>query len=250
MACEKCGGSGWIVVEREGLSAAERCGCAAVATAPADLESSANIPPLYAGASFDTFHLPSDNPIAARALEPVMLKAAGYAREFPFTPKPGLMFMGPIGSGKTHLAVAVLRALIARGFESIFYDYINLLGRIRSGYDAEADPADRQAFQTCLDIDVLLIDDLGSHRVMDWIEDTLTAIITHRCNHKKPLIVTTNLPDPDAGDNIVQRTPGVVGVEYKTSLAEKIGERARSRLFEMCEVIRMPAVADHRLRKA
>jgi DNA replication protein DnaC len=85
--------------------------------------------------------------------------------------------------------------------------------------------------------------------VMNWIEDTVTAIMTHRCNHRKALIATTNLPDPDAGDIIVQRTAGMPRVEYRTTLAERIGERARSRLFEMCQVLRMPAVGDYRMRK-
>jgi DNA replication protein DnaC len=71
--------------------------------------------------------------------------------------------------------------------------------------------------------------------------------VTHRCNYRKALIATTNLRDPDAGDLIVHRTPGVAQVEYHTTLAERIGERARSRLFEMCQVLKMPAVGDHRI---
>ena len=33
-----------------------------------------------------------------------------------------------------------------------------------------------------LDAQVLLLDDLGSHRVTDWVEDTVTSIVTYRCN--------------------------------------------------------------------
>jgi DNA replication protein DnaC len=179
----------------------------------------------------------------------VLVKVKSYVRYFPVGPKPGLLLMGPTGSGKTHLAISVLRALMERGFPGIFFDYINLLERIRSGYDPDAGASDRAAYQACLEAPVLLIDDLGSHRVTSWVEDTVTSIVTQRCNNEKPLIVTTNLPDPDAGDAIVHRAPGAVQVEYRTTLGERVGERARSRLFEMCELVRMPAIGDYRLRK-
>ena len=41
----------------------------------------------------------------------------------------------------------------------------------------------------------------------------------------------------------------MVGGRAQVSLAERIGPRARSRLFEMCKVVRMPRVEDFRLRK-
>jgi DNA replication protein DnaC len=96
---------------------------------------------------------------------------------------------------------------------------------------------------------VILLDDLGAHRVTDWVEDTVTSIITSRCNQRKALIATTNLIDPEAGYTTYERNNATGKVDYRTTLSERIGPRARSRLFEMCRVIRMPLVEDFRMRK-
>src|SRR5262249_59302511 len=114
--------------------------------------------------------------------------------------------------------------------------------------DQASGSSDREAYRNALDADILLLDDLGAHRVTDWVQDTVTSIITHRCNNKKPLIATTNLPDPDARSVLTQRGP--LGDEYRRTLADHIGERARSRLFEMGQVITMPAPEDDRIRDA
>jgi DNA replication protein DnaC len=242
--CGKCGGSGWIVVEQDGISGAQRCDCVQEDRAQR-LEENAGIPPLYKNASFENFQN-FGNP----ALSNVQNIARGYAREYPHPDKPGLLLLGESGSGKTHLAVAALRRLLARGFEGLFCDYQNLLDRIRSGYDASSGSSDREAYRAALDAEVLVLDDLGAHRVTDWVQDTVTSIVTYRCNNKKPLIATTNLPDPDAGDRLVERSSSPSGKpEYRISLVEMIGVRARSRLFEMCRVVHMPAVGDYRLRK-
>src|SRR5579863_4312110 len=244
--CTICGGSGWKIIEREGISAAEKCECQS-AGREQRVEARANIPPLYQNASVDNFILPADNPVSRTQLASVVLTVRAYMREYPNVPKPGLLFIGPPGTGKTHLSVAALRGLIARGFEGVFYDFQALLNHIRSGYDQASGTMERDAYRSALESEIVILDDLGAHRVTDWVEDTVTSIITQRCNNKRATIVTTNLRDPEAGD---QRSSGLQDdLHSKYFLEERIGMRARSRLFEMCRLIKMPDVEDYRLKK-
>jgi DNA replication protein DnaC len=246
--CSKCGGTGFIITEHANLTGASPCDCRAHGRA-ARLEEGSQIPVLYRKASFDNFIVPgNENPTARRELTTVLLAVKQFVRDFPNDKRPGLLLIGETGCGKTHLAVAALREIMAKGFEGLFCNYQTLLNDIKAGYDPASNSSSREAYHTALDTEVLLLDDLGAHRITDWVEDTINSIVTYRCDNRKALIATTNMPDPDAGSAVIQRS-GLDKPEYRRTLAEQIGARARSRLFEMCTVIRMPLIEDYRVRK-
>jgi len=108
--CEKCGGTGWIIVERASVSGAERCACLAEGRAER-LEERSQIPPLYRNASFENFKTEG-----RQELKSVMSDVKRYADTFPVGRYPGLLLIGEPGTGKTHLAVAALRRIMQKGF--------------------------------------------------------------------------------------------------------------------------------------
>lgn len=247
--CSQCGGVGWIFLEKDGISGAERCSCAAQ-NRPRRIEDQAGIPPLYSSVELDSFRTSVFTPSDESSMKQVLLRLKSFVKTFPVDEPPGLLFIGGPGTGKTHLGVAVLRDLIRKGFEGLFFDYQTLLDRIRSGYDTQSGATDKEAYRSALEADVLLLDDLGAHRANEFTQDIVTGILTHRCNHRKPLIATTNLP--------VEQTLGKTdGAPYSANpanyqsktLGEIIGWRAVSRLHEMCRIVRMPITADYRMRR-
>lgn len=103
----------------------------------------------------------------------------------------GLLFRGPVGTMKTSLAIAVMRAAIDRGWRAYFIPMANLVDDIFSLQGEE-----RIRFQNRLDTtDLLVIDDLGMEfdKEDSWVKAKIRAIVNNRYNDVKSTIVTTNL---------------------------------------------------------
>ncbi len=249
--CTVCGGSGWKEVTREGVSAVARCECVRPPAAE-DLMHQSGIPPRFEHTGFDNFSAGrrQDNPVEHDHLISAIANAKRFAADYlPNNEQgySGLILQGPTGVGKTHLAVAVLRELMQRGFEGFFFDYQSLLKQLRSAYDVAGGDEHRVVSGRVYDADVVLLDDLGAERYSEWVEDTVTALINHRYNSRKAIIATTNLPIPQLGDSWTEKDAITGRHSIKDTLTDRIGARAVSRLFGMCRIIRI-STRDYRER--
>ena len=147
--------------------------------------------------------------------------AQSLVSEYPAVER-GLLFMGPAGVGKTHLAVAIIRGLIHKGFAGIFCEFGALLKEIQDSYNPISKSSELKVLAPVYQTDVLVLDELGATVPTDWVRDTMYQIINKRYNDNKLTIFTTNYFD--------EPLPG----RDKGALEERITPRLRSRLYEMC----------------
>ncbi|NKB90047.1 MAG: AAA family ATPase [Acidobacteria bacterium] len=224
--CPQCDGTGWVTTQ--GGGEVERCDCFRNARSGRRLER-AGIPRRYQHCSLDNFETEFLN--ADPSLGGAVMKCQRFVEGFADLDE-GLLFVGPVGVGKTHLAVGVLRALMdTHKVNGLFVDYRDLLRDIQDSYNKVSETSELQVVRPLLNADVLLLDELGARRPSAWVFDTVSHVVNDRYNNRRPTLITTNYPDaPEAPEGPLDSAKGGVGA----SLQDRIGGRLRSRLFEMC----------------
>jgi DNA replication protein DnaC len=222
--CSVCGGTGMrIARDAAGDRVAAVCSCRAARQALRRLER-ANIPRRHEHATLENYES-----VETKGAHETMLhahfKAHQFVQDYPQnTDGRGLLFVGQAGRGKTHLAVGVLRALIEeKGCQGLFSDYGDLLKQIQNTYNGRSETTEHELLRPVLEAEVLVLDDLGSTKPTAWVWDTVAHVLNARYNHKRTTIITTNFAN---------KPPAAGGKE--DTLGDRIGERMRSRLVEMC----------------
>jgi len=152
--------------------------------------------------------------------------------------------------GKTHLAVAALKELIRRGHTGYFCEYGSLLREIQNSYRADSEVTEIRLLDPILSVEVLVIDDLGCIKPSDWVRDTIGYILNTRyveasrdLSQPRCTILTSNYVDNPKTEGEPAKLPGgkLVPPVREESLAQRIGDRMRSRLYEMCRTVEMSA---------
>ena len=185
----------------------------------------------------------------------------------------GLWFDGPVGTGKTSLAILVAKAAKDAGRSYAVYPVPRLLAEIKRTFDRDASDTYLGVFRRLCTVDVLVLDDLGAEKQTEWVLEQLYSIVNERWQDRRSIVVTTNIPDADPEgparllqasardlreaasradgrdlddlrrivDRVEQMTARVAELDVDSSydpilrLRRQIGARTVSRLVEICD---------------
>jgi len=237
--CQECGGSGWQTIPATAArpQSVTRCDCR-IGNWSERLLKKASIPARYEHCTFQNYEV--DERLHP-TLKTARLRAERFVEDYPVNTT-GPLFIGPVGVGKTHLAVGVIRALIEqKRISCLFVDYRELLKQIQNSYNPSVQATELEILQPVFETEVLLLDELGAVKPTEWVWDTVSLVLNTRYNDKRTTIITTNFPDePSAGAH------GEPGDKFaarramrEETLGDRIGDRMRSRLQEMCRVVKL-----------
>ena len=234
--CPVCAGSGWKPVPGAPDGGVTRCDCRLRERGSA-LIAAARIPKRYEHCELSNFT--TDFPGADRSIALAQISASRFVQEFNPRDGAGLLLVGGIGTGKTHLAVGILKELIAaRGSACLFCDYRELLKQIQNSYNDSVQATELQVLRPVFEAEVLLLDELGAVKPSEWVWDTVSLILNTRYNDNWTTIITTNFADEPAASVTRLLSPARAAAREET-LGDRIGERMRSRLQEMCRIVKM-----------
>src|SRR6266478_10015749 len=157
--CPVCGGTGWKFAGpemAEQIADADRrvvrCDCRLKARAES-LLGSARIPKRYEHCELSNYEF--DGP--HRHLATARMAACKFVEEYPLD-NTGLLLIGSIGVGKTHLAVGIIKELIqSKGIPCLFTDYRDLLKQIQNSYNASVQATELDVLRPIFETEVLVL---------------------------------------------------------------------------------------------
>jgi len=256
--CPECGGRGWVVVADGRAGTALPCACRRRDVVPR-LIAAAGIPSRYRHCRLANFHVAGGKAQLGAARKIVQRYVDEFIQEGIGFRQSGLLFVGPPGVGKTHLAVAVLVELIERyRVRGRFVEFTSLIHQLQSTFDAESPETKRQILDPLSEAELLVLDELGAQQPTPWVRDILYLIINNRYTRRLPTLFTTNYRlEAVQGASKAAKTsasnldrgrdanPGPP-LDDVTLLSSRLPAMLVSRLYEMAQPVVLDAVEDFR----
>jgi DNA replication protein DnaC len=158
------------------------------------------------------------------------------ALAFAETPAGWLVFMGPHGAGKTHLASAIANYRRQRGESPGFVVVPDLLDHLRRGFSSDESRGTHDAFDEMKSAPLLILDDLDTQNGIPWVRDRLFQLLNYRHTARLPTVITTALALDDLGERLASRLVDpaacaviVMGEPVRAEAAPRRAARPRAR---------------------
>jgi DNA replication protein DnaC len=198
---------GMRIVERaDGYPLAELCDCR-VERRNAELLRRARIPEHFKPCTLENYRY--DYKDAHPSLYNAFNQARKFVQDYFLQPRGvGLLFTGTVGTGKTHLAVGLLKALVLqKGVRALFCDQAELLKAVGNSYNRSVSTTEMEVLKPVLEAELLVIDELGRFKKSDWVSDIVEHVLNTRYNENLTTIITTNFPDRASGQAAADPQP-------------------------------------------
>lgn len=149
--------------------------------------------------------------------EKIKNSIVGYLRQFKPGSK-GICFYGSSGRGKTHLAMCISRSVKDKGYTVLAIKSIDLLNRLRKCYQSKEQDQEIEVMRVLKNVELLLIDDIGSEKVTGWVEEKLYEVIDTR-HERLTTIFTTNLNGEEMSKKLGQAIASrIFGTGYQVHI--------------------------------
>lgn len=158
---------------------------------------------LHSEQTFASFSLRQDQ-IPREARENLQ-RAYELARSFAQKPENWLVFTGPFGSGKTHLAAAIANQWLTQGMPVLFISVPDLLDDLRATFHPDSPISYSRRFKEIRSARYLVLDDLGVESATNWAREKLYQIFDYRYNARLPTVITTATPLEELDNRLASR---------------------------------------------
>lgn len=163
---------------------------------------------LHEGQTFETFDLRRHerlSPGDTNSLE----RAVKTAQQYAHAPTDWIVFLGPFGCGKTHLAAAIANARVRLGHPALFVVLPDLLDHLRATFNPSSAVSYDRRFEEIRAAPLLVLDDMGTQNMTPWVREKLYQLFNHRYNAQLPTVITTADPieqiDPRLSSRMLDR---------------------------------------------
>lgn len=193
--CPLCDGTGWTFRIENGMEFRKSCECRNREIEKSKLRF-ADIPEHFKDMKLENFSASVYTSESSRALIRGICKTIKeYIDNFQEFHEQGVglyMFSNTRGSGKTRMAASIANKLLEKKYRVKFAISTTIINEIKNTWNKENEYTESKLLNDLSTVDILIIDDFGTEKISEWVNEKFYHIINERYIGKKVTIFTSN----------------------------------------------------------